>query len=522
MKYVKGILQKELPVLKGKQWYHQIFDGCPLLIHSIAHSEIRDEKKKRGCGKGIRVCFFHNHRADWYIDMEDIKRISGIIMGLGKTNPNISKELIADWKESYDTFYPKCLEIGSTDLTGLSKEELIKLFDEFKEIGYNKFSSSSIIDGFALGTDEIIANMIKEVLESKGMVDKFPELFSKLSAPVHQSFINVAEVSLLRIALIISNNEELRNFVLEHTTDEVISYLKENNPDIYLLLEKHVEDYFWSRNNYVMAYNLNMNFFLKEIKETLENGHDINEEIRKITTTPEVNRKVKEELVKGLRLDPYLVTLLTISEDFTYWQDERKKATYWNAHYMLMLVKEIGKRFGFTLDEMKYMSHPEVSSLLVDLPTKQDMQDRIKLCAEYWSDNGVEIITYNNNIEDLKLLILGMQDYSHIKEFNGLCASVGKVVGKVKVCRSATEVGKVQKGEILVAIMTRPDYVVGMKKAAAIVTNEGGITSHAAIVSRELGIPCVIGTKFATKVLNDGDLIEVDADRGIVKVLDRA
>jgi len=171
---------------------------------------------------------------------------------------------------------------------------------------------------------------------------------------------------------------------------------------------------------------------------------------------------------------------------------------------------------------MKYMSHPEVSSLLVDLPTKQDMQDRIKLCAEYWSDNGVEIITYNNNIEDLKLLILGMQDYSHIKEFNGLCASVGKVVGKVKVCRSATEVGKVQKGEILVAIMTRPDYVVGMKKAAAIVTNEGGITSHAAIVSRELGIPCVIGTKFATKVLNDGDLIEVDADRGIVKVLDRA
>ena len=56
-----------------------------------------------------------------------------------------------------------------------------------------------------------------------------------------------------------------------------------------------------------------------------------------------------------------------------------------------------------------------------------------------------------------------------------------------------------------------------MKKAAAIVTDEGGITSHAAIVSRELGIPCVIGTKFATKVFKDGDLIEVDADKGIVR-----
>ena len=59
-------------------------------------------------------------------------------------------------------------------------------------------------------------------------------------------------------------------------------------------------------------------------------------------------------------------------------------------------------------------------------------------------------------------------------------------------------------------------------KAAAIVTDEGGVTSHAAIVSRELGIPCVVGTKIATKVLKDGDLVEVDANNGIVKILKRA
>jgi len=69
--------------------------------------------------------------------------------------------------------------------------------------------------------------------------------------------------------------------------------------------------------------------------------------------------------------------------------------------------------------------------------------------------------------------------------------------------------------------MTRPEHIVAMKKAKAIVTNEGGITCHAAIVSRELGIPCIIGTKIATKVLKDGDLVEVDAGQGIVKILDR-
>ena len=65
--------------------------------------------------------------------------------------------------------------------------------------------------------------------------------------------------------------------------------------------------------------------------------------------------------------------------------------------------------------------------------------------------------------------------------------------------------------------MTRPDYIIGIKKAAAIVTNEGGITCHAAIVSRELGIPCIIGTKIATEVFKDGDLVEVNANHGVVK-----
>ncbi|MBU4375310.1 hypothetical protein KKH38_02310, partial [Patescibacteria group bacterium] len=67
--------------------------------------------------------------------------------------------------------------------------------------------------------------------------------------------------------------------------------------------------------------------------------------------------------------------------------------------------------------------------------------------------------------------------------------------------------------------MTRPEHLMGMKKAGAIITDDGGITCHAAIIARELGIPCIIGTKIATKVLKDGDFVEVDAERGIVKIL---
>ena len=67
--------------------------------------------------------------------------------------------------------------------------------------------------------------------------------------------------------------------------------------------------------------------------------------------------------------------------------------------------------------------------------------------------------------------------------------------------------------------MTSPDYMVAVKKAAAIVTDEGGVTCHAAIVSRELKIPCIVGTKNATKALKTGDLVEVDADNGVVRLL---
>jgi pyruvate,water dikinase len=98
----------------------------------------------------------------------------------------------------------------------------------------------------------------------------------------------------------------------------------------------------------------------------------------------------------------------------------------------------------------------------------------------------------------------------------GAAASPGIGVGTVRVLKSPKEIGKVKEGDILVAPMTSPDYVPAMRRAVAIVTNEGGLTSHAAIVSRELGVPCVVGTKEATKKLSDGDKITVDGAKGLV------
>jgi phosphohistidine swiveling domain-containing protein len=103
------------------------------------------------------------------------------------------------------------------------------------------------------------------------------------------------------------------------------------------------------------------------------------------------------------------------------------------------------------------------------------------------------------------------------KEVKGFVANRGKVKGKVRVHLSWVKAIDFDKGDIIVTGMTNPQMFPYLKKAAAIVTDEGGITCHAAIISRELGIPCIIGTKVATQVLKDGDLVEVDAEKGTVR-----
>ncbi|MFQ5827349.1 MAG: phosphoenolpyruvate synthase, partial [Dehalococcoidia bacterium] len=99
---------------------------------------------------------------------------------------------------------------------------------------------------------------------------------------------------------------------------------------------------------------------------------------------------------------------------------------------------------------------------------------------------------------------------------SGMAASPGISTGSVKTVHQATEIDKVEEGDVLVAEKTNPDFVPAMKRAVAIVTDSGGRTSHAAIVSRELGLPCVVGTELATQTLKDGQMITVDGSRGKV------
>lgn len=501
--YKSGLIAANKKSLRTKQWYNQRFDGCLNFIWMISEAELKQEKRKIGAHFTSHICIFENHRADWYIDQADIIRVTEIFLKKLHQEKHLGKKLIKQWQPDNKKFLSSIDKLEQINLVNISDKKLADLYLDFSEVYSRTISSSSLIDGFALGSDEIIQAEINDLLDQRMIMKGRGNIFSILTAPVHQSFINEAEIALLQMAAKIKALRGARN-----------AYQR---PAIKRMLVAHTKKYFWTKNNYNDNHILTVEHFIKETAGIISSKININHEITRIKNTPALSRKAKSKLLARLRPEAYLRNLLEISEDFTYWQDERKKRTFLFTHYASLLLQEIGRRRAYPLSEMKYLTRAEVSQFLHGRQFSHlILKERSRYLIIYEEGNKYEAAS-GTQASNLAKYIFKNKNYSDIRDFRGLTACAGKVRGRAKIVTSVKDIGKVKSGDIMVAVMTRPDYIIGIKKAAAIVTDEGGITCHAAIISRELGIPCIIGTKIGTKVLKDGDIIEVNANHGWVR-----
>ena len=518
MQYIEGHLMKNLSKWVSKEWYHQRFDGAPYFMHWIGEAEIIvHEERKKGLDFSVHYCFLDSGKADWYILQDDMKRVTETVLANLKKDANYGKKLMKLWKKDEKAFEKMCKELDKKDLSKLNNKEFLEYYDNCFRIILNRGSLSSIIDGFALGSDEIIAGKIKNAFEESSVRNKmrFTEAFSTLTAPIHLSFINDAEVDLLKLALKIKKTK-YANLFKKLNAQEINEKLKGTNVD--KLISSHQKKYYWTRNNYVDNTILKNEYFIEEIKKIFNSKLNINSEIKRLSNTPKENKIKKKKLIKAMKLNKEIISLITISEDFTLWQDERKKFAFLTTHYLSKFIEEISKRTKIPIDSLKYITQREVQMVFDGKLKEKEMLARKQNSVYYWDKKGMEAVV-GKEADKVKETILGSKELGQIDDFRGLTASVGKAIGRVKILKSVTEISKVEQGDILVAVMTRPDYIPAMKKASAIVTDEGGITCHAAIVSRELKIPCIIGTKIATKVLKDGQLVEVNANHGWVKII---
>ena len=130
-----------------------------------------------------------------------------------------------------------------------------------------------------------------------------------------------------------------------------------------------------------------------------------------------------------------------------------------------------------------------------------------------------EVLTVDpNEIEQLENI--NVKKNSNKKEIKGNIAFKGIAKGRVRIVHDPYKCKDFDKGNVLITGMTRPEFLPLMRKSGAIVTDAGGLLCHAAIVARELAKPCIIGTQIATKVFKDGDMVEVDAKKGVIRLID--
>ena len=220
----------------------------------------------------------------------------------------------------------------------------------------------------------------------------------------------------------------------------------------------------------------------------------------------------------GHKLDKDGTRLIKLLKHYSLYKDDRKKQILIYLHFVDTILREIAERKNLSIEEVRASLPFEIKNLLNGKLARKQLEKRLNFCAMVWQKdrNQVEIFTRE---KAKKWETLTLQQNSLTQIIQGRTACPGKVTGKVRILLKAQDCDRMKKGEVLVTFMTSPDFMPAMRKASAIVTNLGGVTSHAAIISRELNIPCIVGTKIATQALKNGDLVEVDADRGTVKIL---
>ena len=359
-------------------------------------------------------------------------------------------------------------------------------------------------------TTETIEERIASALTNKS-------LLSTVTATPELSFD--AEEELQRLYLVdfcIKNYRELFNT----QTPEKIKTSLPKYSEIKTRLEQHTQTFGWIPLNFEKDI-WDLDFFIRLIQSYTQDTFDYHPRIKELENyTAHIEQ---EKLLPMAQLDRAMQSRANLLEARSFVRLYRANIFSLAFYVAFPLLKEVARRLYVPFSVIKFYTPPEISTALLqnhelDANRGQKRKQAFVMLIEQDAYSQYE------NDEALKIL---QREYPEEKvvatsEIKGFCAYPGIVRGPVVIIFDAREMGKIKTGDILVCNATNPDLIIAMRKAGAIVTEEGGITSHAAIVSREMKKPCVIGTKIATKILRDGDIVEVDAEKGIINIIEKA
>lgn len=395
-------------------------------------------------------------------------------------------------KKFFEQKAPKFLsfakKIKKLNWSKLSNQQIVKIKQKYAKLYNDIVPYGEPLPYFLKEKLQIVLD--EYLIKEKNIPVKEYEI---LITPLYQSFLN-------------QESQELWNLAKKY---------KNNLSKFKKAIKKHQEKYAWLLFDYASLV-ADENYFLKKARGFIKEPPKFLD-YKKLETR-------KQQIIKNYKIAPFYVYYLDLLEELFYLMD-RKKEVLTQGHFAInFLFREVAKRLGFDLNIIRWFFWKEVKEALLGkkrLNPKIAYQRKKSSVLKY--TNGKPIFL---TLKEAKKLILDIKKDQQFgakqRTIKGISASAGKVKGKICYLKSARENHKIKKGQVLLVSNTTPDFMPAVHKAIAIVTNEGGLTCHAAIVSREFKIPCVVGTKIATQVFKDGDLVEVDANKGIVKILKKA
>lgn len=481
--------------LKKTKWHRLVSRGRH---HAVLYIDSVNDGNRKGYLKkylGVYYIFqgYRQFDGSRWITEKDHRDFVNIFERRTKEDPSFLFRWAIHFEKSAKNIISETNKYRKNNWKKTSNSEILKVLTKFQDY-ISILWCGPVIYAWYFFFNDIKLEELKDALEKKCQ-NKFGKLWSYLIQSEKLTLAGEEKLSLLKLA----------------------KRFKESGID-GKALRSHAEKFAYLNKYIFWGDGLSVADVRKNIKELIKK--DIADIGREIKSFRRVRIKLKDynlsneekELIKGFKKMSYAVNFA--DESCNYF-----------AHHLRPLFSELAARLEISYEQLVSMTFEETrDSVRKNKPavSKQELSDRLQDHALVYVKNKVYIFTDRKlasyrKIESKKELKFSPEKN---KMISGTVAFAGgKLEGKIRVIKDISEIASFRKGEILVTQMTNPTYLPAMQKSSALITDEGGLLCHAAVVARELRIPCIIGTKIATKVLHDGDLVEVDAAKGIIRKL---
>ncbi|MBI5222596.1 MAG: hypothetical protein HY980_03835 [Candidatus Magasanikbacteria bacterium] len=390
---------------------------------------------------------------------------------------------------------------------GLTDRALYQLFvnyEKYYKLVYASYGSVWTMEEFLFS--DLLAIVQKRLPDAVKAVDVLNALTKQPSAMV----ASIERMALLRLALAVSGNTKWAELL---KVGDVVAIKVE--PNLEKLISQHVKQYFWLTRDYEDPV-LTFEKIIERLDVMLKT--DVKTELQTMSNELRNTEIERKRWIKELKLNKKEIALFAAMRDAAHLKELRKRFVSESLYYFDKVLEEIGRRTYLSIKQVRFMRTKDVKeALLAGKDFTEELNARLRLSVWIAGDKGTRVIT-GEAAKQLQQAFC--QADKNAKEFIGMPVSPGVARGPARIIMNPDECDKVKKGDIIVTVQVVPSFSTAIIKSAGIVCDGGhGVTSHPATLAREAKIPCVIQTRFAREVLKDGDMIEVDGYKGVVKKL---